>query len=106
MLFSPSMPGAIVPPAYRPETVYPGQTGFATEEVLMPLGTRDLLIIEGDLVKVTSHKRTHKHVIPPGTIATIQKILPGTEATYQLNGYENLYLNGWEMELVSYTRKS
>jgi hypothetical protein len=71
----------------------------------MPLGTRDLLIIEGDLVKITSHKRDHKHLIPVGTIATVRKRLPGEVTMYQLNGYENVCLDGCEMELVSYTRK-
>jgi hypothetical protein len=71
----------------------------------MPLGTRDLLIIEGDLVKVTSHKRNNKHVVPLGTIAPVSKILPGKNAVYQLKGYEHSYLNGFEMELVSYIRK-
>jgi hypothetical protein len=74
-------------------------------EDLMALGTRDLLIIEGDLVKVTSHKRKHKHLIPLGTITTVRRTFPGEEIMYQLNGYENMCLNGSEMELVSYTRK-
>jgi hypothetical protein len=71
----------------------------------MPLGTRDLLIIEGDLVKITSHKRDHKYLIPVGTIATVRKTFPGEVTMYQLNGYENVCLDGCEMELVSYTRK-
>jgi hypothetical protein len=72
----------------------------------MPLGTRDLLIIEGDLVKITSHKRHHKYFIPAGTIATIKKAVPGEVTLYQLCGYENVCLDGCEMELVSYTRKA
>lgn len=71
----------------------------------MPLGTRDLLIVEGDLVKVTSHKRKYKHVIPLGTIAPVLRITPGPLATYQLKGYENAFLNIFEMELVSYIRR-
>jgi hypothetical protein len=71
----------------------------------MPLGTRDLLIMEGDLVKVTSRKRKHKDLIPLGTIATIRRTYPGEVIRYQLNGYENLCMYSCEMELVSYTRK-
>jgi len=70
----------------------------------MPLGTKDLLIREGDLVKVTSHRMCGNASIPPGTIAPVLNILPGETPTYQLEGYLALYLDESEIELVSYIR--
>jgi hypothetical protein len=71
----------------------------------MPLGTKDLSIIEGDLVKVTSRKICKKSFILPGTIAPILNIMHGNTPKYQLEGYSPLYLDQSEIELVSYTRK-
>ena len=71
----------------------------------MPLGTKDLSIVEGDLVKVTSQNIREKCLIPPGTIAPILNILPGKKPKYQLEGYSTLYLDESEIELVSYIRK-
>ena len=73
----------------------------------MSLGTRDLDIIRGDLVKVTSNTNTkrNKHSIPPGTIASVSRIVPGNVARCQLTGYDDLYLNCCDLELVSYIRR-
>jgi hypothetical protein len=71
----------------------------------MSLGTKDLSIIEGDLVKVTSHKKCEKRSIPTNTIAPVFNILPGKIPKYQLEGFSALYLDESEIELVSYTRK-
>ena len=70
----------------------------------MPLGTRDLSIIEGDLVKVTSRKLCERHLIPIGTIGRISRIMPGKRPKYQLEGLAAV-LNKSEIELVSYIRK-
>jgi len=70
----------------------------------MPLGTRDLLIIAGDLVRLTSHRAGKKHSIPVGTIAPISRIIRGAINKYELEGYGDILFHESDIELVSYVR--
>lgn len=70
----------------------------------MALGTREFLIIEGDLVRITSSRKRKEHLIPVDTVATVLRILPGKKPKYQLSGFSEIFFDASEIELVSYIR--
>lgn len=70
----------------------------------MALGTRDLVIIEGDVFKVTA-PRARNVGLPIGTMAPVDKVIEDDEGRkYELKGHKGFYLTPPELELIAYFR--
>lgn len=67
----------------------------------MALGIKDFQFALVDLVKVISDEIT---AITCGTISFVTDICPGPEIKYQIDGYESLYIEAKDLEIVSYVR--
>lgn len=71
----------------------------------MPLGTKDLEIVEGDLVRLTSPDVYERYCIPKGSIARIAKVHRGQINKYELNGYPEILFDASDIEVIAYSRR-
>lgn len=71
----------------------------------MPLGTKDLVMIKGDIVKLRKTKNCRGRIIPSGTTARISYVFENDPNKFKLTGFEEVNLEKNDVELVAYVRK-
>lgn len=71
----------------------------------MPLGTKDLVMIKGDVVKLLTTKSYRGRTIPSGTTARISYVFKNNPNKFKLNGFKEINLERNDVELVAYVRR-
>jgi hypothetical protein len=71
----------------------------------MPLGTKDLVMIKGDIVKLLASKSCRGRTIPSGTTARISYVFKKDPNKFKLTGFKEVNLERNDVELVAYVRK-